>query len=220
MKKTETIQTTHFAMKIARPDNLSPMRVGVMFHGWTGDENSMWAFTNQLNEDWLLIAPRALYPSKGPDKDGFSWVDQRIDHWPVFTDFLPAVDLISRDLLELSESFPEAEFAKLTVIGFSQGAAMSLVYSSVHKDKIAKLGLLSGFIPEGSEGYLPKQGNFPFQVFIGHGSKDEIVPVSKATEAEKLFAGKGYSPQICISDVGHRLGSDCFKALTNFLNQR
>ncbi len=220
MKKTEQIQTTHFTMKVSTPANLASARIGLMLHGWTGDENSMWVFTSHLDDDWLLIAPRAPYPSQGTDRGGFSWVDQRIDHWPLFIDFLPAIEKLHHDLAEVEVKFPEADFSQIAIFGFSQGAAMSFAYSMIRPEKIKKLGLLSGFIPDNSEGFIRRSGVRPIEIFIGHGSSDQIVPVEKANKGITLLREFGYFPKFCITDVGHRLGSDCFKALTDFLNQR
>ena len=206
-------------MKISLPKDPTSARVAVMLHGWTGDENSMWVFTNQLDEDWLLISPRAPYPSRGTSLGGFSWVDQRIDHWPLYTDFLASVEVLHIDLLELSRNFPDLDFSKLSIIGFSQGAAMGFVYSMVHSDRVKKLGLLAGFLPDNSEGYFQKRAGQPLDIFIGHGSLDNIVPVEKAYEGIELLRSAGLKPRSCITDVKHQLGSDCFKALTSFLNQ-
>lgn len=191
-----------------------------MLHGWTGDENSMWVFTSQLDEDWLLIAPRAPYPSKGTERGGFSWVDQRIDQWPLFVDFLPAVERLNQDIGELSGIYVGADFTQMSIFGFSQGAAMSFVYSMVHPATIKKLGLLSGFIPDNSEGFIPRKGEQSFETFIGHGNADQIVPVERAHEGIILLRNLGFFPKACFTDVGHRLGSDCFTALSDFLNQR
>lgn len=206
-------------MKISNPVDLTSARVGLMLHGWTGDENSMWVFTSQLDDDWLLIAPRALYPSQ-TDRGGFSWIDQRIDHWPLFIDFLPAVEKLHHDLGELKNKYSYIDFSKLAIIGFSQGAAMGFAYSMIHPRDVLKLGLLSGFIPDNSEGFITQKGERDLGIFIGHGNSDQIVPVEKANQGITLLREFGYFPKSCITDVGHRLGADCFKALTDFLNQR
>jgi phospholipase/carboxylesterase len=220
MKKTKTIQTPNFIIKISIPPAMEALRVGLMLHGWTGDENSMWVFTNQLDDDWLLISPRAPYSSNYSDLGGFSWIDKSIDQWPQFTDFLPAVDMLHTDLFELESLYPSADFNNIAVFGFSQGAAISFVYSILHDIQISKLGMLSGFIPDNSEGFIKKSNSLPIEVFIGHGTEDIIVPVEKAQEANSLFMETGHTPHLCLSDVGHRLGSDCFKSFAEFMNRR
>jgi len=180
----------------------------------------MWVFTSGLDEDWLRIAPRAPYASQGTDLGGYSWVNQRIDHWPLFVDFLPAVEMLHHDLVELSEIFQDVDFSQVAVFGFSQGAAISFAFSMLHPGMVEKLGFLAGFIPDDSEGFIPVREEQSLEIFIGHGSLDKIVPVEKSEEGIALLRSAGFFPKACITDVGHRLGSDCFKPLTEFLNQR
>lgn len=175
MKKTETIETQNFIMNISMPKEPKEARVGLMFHGWTGDETSMWVFANQLLDDWLLIAPRAPYPTQGSDFGGYSWINQRIDHWPQYQDFLPGLNMLDLDLDELKNTISEINLNQISVIGFSQGGAAAFVYSMVNFRRVSKLAMLSSFCPDSSEGFIPKERSAIFDVFIGHGTKDEIV---------------------------------------------
>lgn len=218
MKKIEDISTENFVMKISSPTESRATRVGLMLHGWTGDETSMWVFANNLPDNWLLIAPRAPYPSQSTDHGGFSWIDKGIDHWPTFRDFIPALNDLHLDLSELELNFPTTNFDRIAIFGFSQGAAAAFVYSILFATQVTKLGMLAGFLPSNSEGFIPDVRQTNLEIFLGHGSMDKIVPVSRAEEANHALVKLGYSPHLCISDVGHRLGSECFKAFSNFLN--
>ena len=75
----------------------------------------------------------------------------------------------------------------------------------------------SGFLPDASEGYLAESAMKDMKVFIGHGEKDEIVPVERARAAHQLFQDRHIPVQYCLSNVGHRLGSECFSAFTAFM---
>lgn len=212
--KVETIKLGNTTLKISMPD--ITRRVGLLLHGFTGDESSMWVFTNRLGPNWLLIAPRGPYPSQGTDLGGFSWVDEPITSWPVYQDFLPAVSWLEEVVLEAKPRwFPDID--EIHLVGFSQGAAMSFVYANAHASRISKVSMLSGFLPDASEGFINGQAikNIPF--FIGHGEKDNIVPVEKAQHAYQTLSRNGVHVQLCLSDVGHKLGSTCFDAFTSFM---
>ena len=213
--KTETIQIGTATLKVLIPEKIR--RVGLLLHGFTGDESSMWVFTNRLGpEDWLLIAPRAPYHCQGTNLGGFSWVDQPITSWPVYRDFLPAVTWLEETVATAKQTlFPELD--QIHIVGFSQGAAMSFVYANTYTKSVMKVSLLSGFLPDASEGFINSHEMKTLQFFIGHGERDEIVPLEKAQFAFQTLNERGIPVQLCLSDVGHKLGSTCFDAFTNFM---
>ena len=218
MNKTQAIQVGSSILRVREPENFQKAKVGLMLHGWTGDERSMWVFGNKLDQSWLLFSPRAPYPSIDIRFGGYSWVDQTVHQWPIYQEFFPAVDFLNNLIKTLSDTYPMADFSKISLIGFSQGAAMALVYAGINPQIVQKIVLLSGFIPEDSAGYLKKEEFKDMDVFIGHGNLDEVVPVSRAREAKDFFDGSSKSLVYCASDVGHKLGSECFMALQNFMN--
>ena len=215
----ERIEINDLVVKIHEPAK-EIKRVGLLIHGFTGDESSMWVFTNQLSDNWLLIAPRAPYASKDTDLGGYSWVDQSIKSWPVYQDFLPAVSILDDLVADLAERYSQADFSKISLVGFSQGAAMSFVYTNAHSGRIERLGMLSGFLPDNSEGFISEDAWKKLRVFIGHGEKDDIVPVDMAHTAYQTLVENGVDAEmchLCLTDVGHRLGSECFSAFTKFM---
>ena len=142
----ESLEINRTTIKLLEPASGRIERVGLLIHGFTGDESSMWVFTNQLTDHWLLIAPRAPYPSKGADLGGYSWVNQSVQSWPVFQDFLPSVAVLDGLLDGLAEHYQEADFNRIYVAGFSQGAAMSAVYAAAQPKRVVRLAMLSGFL--------------------------------------------------------------------------
>ena len=218
MNKPREIEVGSAIIKIREPNSITGEKVCLLLHGWTGDESSMWVFGNKIGEDWLLIAPRAPYLSVDPSLGGYSWVDQTIRHWPVYSNFFPAVNYLDTLISDLADLYPGANFSKISLIGFSQGAAMVFVYAGVNTSSIQKIALLSGFLPEEFEGYIKADQFKDLDVFIGHGTEDEIVSVHKAVEARAQFDGNSRNLIYCVSDVGHRLGSECFNALQRFMN--
>ncbi len=219
MNKPKEILVGSVITKIREPKSITKAEVCLLLHGWTGDESSMWVFGNKIAEDWLVIAPRAPFQSIDPDLGGYSWVDQTIRHWPVYPNFFPAVNFLDTLMSDVSNLYQGANFSRINLAGFSQGAAMAFVYAGVKTSSIQKIALLSGFLPEDYEGFVKADQFNGLDVFIGHGTNDEIVPVSKAIQAKTLLDGNCRNLVYCVSDVGHRLGSDCFNALQRFMNE-
>ena len=213
----QTMSLGDAIIKIREPEVIAQdSPVLMMLHGYTGDASSMWVFSNRLDKDSFILSPQAPYASRDLRLGGYSWVDQSIMHWPIYQDFFNSVQFLDVLLDELGERYPGLDFNKLNLVGFSQGGAMAIVFASTSKRVVEKIALLSSFIPDGSEGFLSRDRLENLDIFIGHGDKDETVPVEKAREAEKILNDKGAVTTFCLSDVGHQLGSDCFNAFERF----
>jgi phospholipase/carboxylesterase len=205
------ITVNNCILRYQHPVGSGPFPVFLLLHGWTGDENSMWIFAPQLPRDALLIAPRGFYQSSG---SGYSWNPKQSPKWPDISDFFPAVELLFSMLSD--HSFPEAKFAELHLIGFSQGAALAYSIVAIYPERVASIAGLSGFLPEGaSESLLPgKHTGLP--VFIAHGSQDTLVPVELAWMSVNLLQAAGATVVYCEDVVGHKLSAKCFHGLEAF----
>jgi phospholipase/carboxylesterase len=75
---------------------------------------------------------------------------------------------------------------------------------------------LAGFLPDGIDLIAHSPSINDLTVYISHGNKDTLVPISKANHAVQYFQGAGAEVTFCESDVGHKLSADCFKGLEAF----
>ncbi len=210
----ERIQIGDWVLRVRQPEGPGPHPLIVMIHGWTGDENVMWIFAPRLPQDALIVAPRGMHPTS---EGGYGWETsaEREQHRFGHVDsFRPAVHALRA--LITPENFPQADFDRLSLVGFSQGAAVTYTMGLLHPHWIQKLAGLAGFLPDGAEGLVaarPLQGK---QVFHAHGVRDERVPVERARQAVGLLEQAGARVIYCEDDVGHKLSLNCFKALQAF----
>ena len=195
-----------------RPGAGGSAQVMLLLHGWTGDENSMWVFAPQLPKDALLVAPRAPYVSKHPQLAGYSWVADRGDSFSTEEQFRSVVDSFDRLLSNLAKEF-SVELTNASFVGFSQGASFCLAYALRQPEFVPKLAMLAGFIPTNAEIGNKLAGK---PIFIAHGTKDQTVPIAKAREARQQLEAAGAKVRYCESDIGHKLGANCFRELGEF----
>src|SRR5271157_1136939 len=90
---TELITYQHWTLRV-RPATELPVRLLLLLHGWTGDENSMWVFMRNFPLDYWIVAPRAPHTA---EPSGYSWRAPRAPHsgihsWPRFEDFHASAD--------------------------------------------------------------------------------------------------------------------------------
>lgn len=210
----ERMQIGEWVLRVRQPEGPGPHPLIVMIHGWTGDENVMWVFAPRLPQDALLVAPRGIHPTLD---GGYGWEtnEDRAAHRFGQVDALrPAAEAL-RELIT-PENFPQADFERLSLVGFSQGAAVAYTLGLLYPTWMQKLAGLAGFVPDGAEALVagrPLEGK---PVFHAHGLRDERVPVERARQAVELLEQAGARVTYCEDDVGHKLSLNCFKGLQAF----
>lgn len=207
---TQTIED--ITVRIRTPEGAGLFPVILLLHGWTGDENSMWIFTQRLPQNAMWISPRGIYPAP---KSGFSWQARHSDGRPWIDDFQPAIDRLLG--LLTPENFPLADFKRMSVIGFSQGAALTYTFGMLHPALFQTISGLSGFMPEGAFTLVRDRPLDGKRVFVAHGTRDDMVPVERARQSVATLQEAGAEVSYCEDDVGHKLSITCYKGLENFL---
>ncbi|MET0540362.1 MAG: dienelactone hydrolase family protein [Variovorax sp.] len=83
---------------------------------------------------------------------------------------------------------------RIVVAGFSQGCAMALLTGLRHRERLAGIAALSGYLPlAASTGAERSEANRDVPIFMGHGSRDGVVPIARATASRDALQALGYA---------------------------
>ena len=211
---TTLIKFNNWTLRI-REALQQPARLMLLIHGLTGDENSMWVFARNLPTHYWLVAPRASYKA---EPSGYSWREK----FESSQDGRPTIDQLrtsAEALLRLVNNYAVSvgiDARTFDVMGFSQGAAMCNVLAFLHPERIRKIGILAGFVPNGLEVLIPQRPLEGKPFFVTHGTKDEMVPVDKARASIELLEQAGANVTYCEDDVAHKVSVNCLRALKDF----
>lgn len=201
------------------PSKNGAHRLMLLLHGLTGNENSMWIFADRLPEDVVLIAPRGLFVSP---YGGYGWTSQNVGAWPKLEDFRSSVSKLHELLVKNNE--PLIRFGvdlslPINMVGFSQGAALMYSFALQYPDLVGSMAGLSGLLPDETEPLVDKRPLVGHSIFIAHGTKDKLVPVERTRDSVNKLRLSGAQVTYCEEDVGHKLGTGCYRGLkTFFLN--
>lgn len=192
--------------------------VYLLLHGWTGDESVMWVFANRLPDHYLMVAPRGLYPTP---LGGYGWQPKLSSRWPDYQTLLPPAEKLQALLDDLAgeDTFQQADFTQLHLMGFSQGAALAYTYALTYPGKVQSLVGLAGFMPGEVKSMVEKQPLNGVPAFVAHGNQDDTIPVARARQSVELLERAGARVTYCEDDVGHKLGSNCFRAMREFVDR-
>jgi phospholipase/carboxylesterase len=211
---TELIEFNGWTLRTQSTEAASP-KLLVLIHGWTGDENSMWVFTKRFSSQYWIIAPRAPYKA---DPDGFSWRPPQPELFgrPTLEALKPAAEALIKLIDEYSESV-KIEASQFDVIGFSQGGAMVNALGALYPQRVRKMGILAGFVPYQMESIIESKPLIGKNIFVAHGTKDQMVTIERAHKSMELLEQAGATITYCEDEVGHKLSMNCLRALEKYL---
>src|SRR5262249_33311016 len=144
--------------------------------------NSMWVFAHKFPADYWIVAPRA--PHLAP-QGGYSWSTPGAG-WPTVDLMRPPAAALD-DLLDTWPRSQGLSISQADVIGFSQGACMTIALSMFYPARVGKMGILAGFAPTGAEQILAPGRFNGKKVFVSHGTRDEQVSIAEARRTVQLL---------------------------------
>ncbi len=189
-----------------------PKNAAVFIHGWTGDENSMEMFARGMPENCLQLFPRGPIPAPG---GGYGWTAVRGISNIQMADYAPTAHSL---LKEIDNHLSEWNLGggSFRLVGFSQGAALSYVLTLLYPHRVERMAALAGFLPALLDDFnISALKDKP--IYIAHGTRDEIVPVEEARNAVAILQPSGAAIDYCENSAGHKLPTNCFSKLYEFL---
>lgn len=218
--ETELIRFEDWTLRVRPSQN--PKRLLLLIHGLTGDENSMWVFAKDFPSHYWMIAPRAPRPVEptgytwrpisSPDSTPASGLRFGL---PTVHQFRASAEALIRlvDAYQLSVGI---EAGQIDVMGFSQGAVMCNLLAFLYPQRIRKVGILAGFIPDGLEELASARPLEGKEFFVTHGTKDETVTIDHAHASVALLEQAGARVTYCEDSVGHKVSVTCLQSLKKF----
>jgi predicted esterase len=180
-----------------------------LVHGRAGTLSVMSIFERSIPDTWHRVFVQA--PHADPI-GGFSW-------WDIQSDDTVRSEQRERSrvaLAALIEGYAAQQGLTpqfSVAIGFSQGAAMLSLIMQEEVLGLRGVALLSGFVLESSSNRQPKSPS----VFVFHGTRDDIIPLSRAERGIDFLRERGYSVTKVLEDVGHKVGIQGMKSLGTWL---
>jgi phospholipase/carboxylesterase len=107
---------------------------------------------------------------------------------------------------------------RIVLAGFSQGCAVTLMAGVRHHQRLAGLAGLSGYLPLADTTAAERHAaNVGVPVFLGHGSRDGVVPMSRGAAARDLLAVLGHAVEWHDYPMEHSVCAEEVAALNDWL---
>jgi phospholipase/carboxylesterase len=187
--KAQTLSLVHRVLEPRqKPSGRPPLLL--LLHGIGSNEDDLFGLAPYLDGRFLVASARAPL-SMGPGS--FGWFNIEFTPQGFVADLDQAEQ--SRTLLlkfidELVETY-EADSACVFLMGFSQGAMMSLSAALTQPDRVRGVVAMSGRLPSQvlAQGAATPEALRGMPVFVSHGIYDPVLPIDSGRDCrEKLEA--------------------------------
>ncbi|MAV64306.1 MAG: hypothetical protein CBD97_01050 [Pelagibacteraceae bacterium TMED237] len=207
-------------------NNISDKAI-IFIHGWGGNKNSFLPFIKNMKvskSQWFL--PEAPYPiDKQPSTNSNqyntstslnqkSWTYKKANGLWEINEPKKMLDNFLNDVV-----FANYNTENVYFIGFSQGAAICYEYVMGIKKKLGGIFPIGGFIFKNSnkKNLLSKENkNTP--IIIGHGEKDDVIPIDKSKIAYKKLVKEKANVKFYKYTGGHKISIDYFREIIRTIN--
>jgi len=194
---------TNLVYDISLPSNLAEGKkypVIYAMHGMGSNEIDIISVIEELNADFIIIGIRgpltmdsgfAYFTIKSfgnPDIDSF---DAAIEKLEAFIDHSPSKYPID----------PSRQF----LLGFSQGAILSMTLALHMGNKIKGVVALSGYIPKHVKETYSIRPVHDSSIFIGHGELDSVFPLQIGKENYEFFKSRNERLSFHSYSIGHEI---------------
>ncbi len=159
----------------------------LVLHGYGASEVDLLPIMEASDPRYLAVALRA--PHALPS-GGFAWFSLSSSEGRIVSDEDEAMKSVE-SLASFIASFSKergVDPERIHMLGFSQGAMMSLATALSEYPRVSAIALLSGRVLAKAKERIPEGRAYPsLSAFIGHGDSDPIVPVRHGRATYELL---------------------------------
>ncbi len=192
----------------------------LLLHGVGSNEEDLFELSKYLDPRFFIVSARApiqLMPG------AYAWYhvqfspdDTRID----FREVEHSRSILQRFIAELIESY-QLDPDRVYLMGFSQGAIMSLSLALTEPDKLAGVVVMSGrLLPELSPVIAPPEALKDFPIFMAHGVADNMIPIRDARATHEQLSRLPVDLTYREYPMGHQVSIESLNDIANWLKDR
>ena len=215
----ESLSLVHITQRPRQPSPGAPPLL-LLLHGVGSHEGDLIQLAPNLDGRFFVISARApvtLAPGM------YAWFEVQLD---------PVRPIINSEQAELSRKrlvqfIDEAvtayglDPARVYLMGFSQGAIISLSVALTRPEKVAGVVAMSGrVLPEIAPVIAPPEALTGLPIFVAHGTDDRVLPIHHGRAARDLLQRLPVALTYREYAMGHQVSEDSLTEIAAWLAER
>ncbi|OCA84410.1 esterase [Bacillus sp. FJAT-27225] len=193
---TSSMMYTVLEPKEADPNKKYPALF--VMHGIGSNEQNMLSLVNGLEEEFIIFSIRG-HLEQPPGFAYFTIEGYGKPHRPVFDD---AIARLSDFISSASSQYPIDE-SRIFLLGFSQGAILSMTLALTLGSRIKGIVALNGYIPQFVKEEYPVQPIGHLSAFVSHGEHDTVFPLEWGKANKEYLERLGADVAFNVYPEGH-----------------
>lgn len=191
----------------------APLVIGL--HGRGSNAEDLAGLAPDLETGWRFIFPQAPLAFPGGWGGAYSWYEP-----------IPAAPARMTTARATLQAFLATIHTRLgvgpersAIIGFSQGAVMTLDMGLRATPPYAALVALSGYLAESDELLAVLTAARAQPLLIAHGITDTVLPIILARQARQSLEAAGLTPEYHEYPIGHEISAAVLTTVATFLRR-
>lgn len=180
----------------------------VLLHGYGSHEGDLFGLSPQLPLEPVIASIRAPIALSG----GFAWFNLDAN-----TIGDPAAEKVDAAATAIIDWLDTLDYTSVSLLGFSQGAAMALQLLRHAPRRFTSAVALSGFVASGDHVGDAELAEARPPVFWGRGTLDQVIPDAAITRTEHWLPSHSDATVRIYEDLGHALSAQELKDFNAFL---
>jgi phospholipase/carboxylesterase len=208
---------TTFSYKIHTPENIDPeKKYPVIFalHGIGYNENDILELVEELKSEFILIGIRGHLPYE----NGYAYYYLKGYGNPDRELFDNSMKMLQEFIEYASKKYP-IDPEQRYLLGFSQGAILSLSLALVLGRAVKGIVAMNGYIPLFVKEEYPVKPINHLSVFLSDGEFDEIFPPKIGRENYDYLIDRAASVKYTTYAAGHEISQENQKDLVKWLKE-
>ena len=197
----------------------SPSKAIFFPHGFGSNMQDLFGLCPFFDKSWTCISLQASIPVQ---YNGWAWAEldfENIGKLPkpeqMENHQIQVIDSINKCIEDLNLD-PE----RVNLLGFSQGASLSIYSGLLNQDRFNSVVALSGFFPVERLGDINNKGLEKLDLFMGHGKLDPVVPINLGERTRDGLINLGITPSFYEYNSEHTISNDCLKDFMKWFRER
>lgn len=214
----KTTSSLYYIFKEPKIKSAKPPVI-ILMHGLGSNEKDLFSFANELPDSFLVISLQA--PIK-LGNNSYAWYHLSFENGkpisnPIEAEASRLMIITFINTLKSKHTFNEK---RIYLCGFSQGAIMAYSIGLTIPEKTKGIAIMSGRLLEDIKPIIASKNSLKhLKIFISHGTKDEVLPINNAREANNYLKEIGINTTYKEYPENHTISSAMFNDLLTWLTK-